>query len=134
MSDEQTCKVQAKFGRLSLGESSARLAVKIPRGALSIDKADAMFVQAAVDAELCATAAGNQSDAPGQQVMDAATLRHRISAETGRLGVGKDDYSVGFETTTDNDAAVARLRAFIGKEGSLSVKRIGDRVSKGDEA
>ena len=134
MTDEtNSCKVQAKFGRVSLGESTALIAVKIPRTALDVGKITDLLVDAMVDAELVAHAASSESDAPGQQVMDAATLRHQINAHSGRVGVGKDDYGIGLEMGIETSADVERLRAFIGKEGELRIRRTGDGGAKGEE-
>ena len=134
MSDEpRTCRVQAKFGRVSLGESTARIAVKVPRASLGVGRITDLLVDAAVEAELVAHAASSESDAPGQTVMDEATLRHRISATSGRVSVGADDYGVGLETAAEDDAGVARLRRFIGKEGTLTITRTGDGGAKGDD-
>jgi len=118
------------FGGVSIGETTARLGVKIARPQLTITKADATFTgkRLSVVVQL-----GNHD--PDQKKLFDVVTEVGGSVDVKRLGVNVDEYSTGL-TFNLADVDVATLAKFSKGKGRLRVLAVEDLPdeAEGDEA
>lgn len=124
-----TLELLVDFGGVSIGETTARLGVKIARPQLTITKADATFTgkRLSVVVQL-----GNPD--PDQKKLFDVVTEVGGSVDVKRLGVNVDEYSTGL-TFNLADVDVATLAKFSKGKGRLRVLAVEDLPdeAEGDE-
>lgn len=119
------------FGGVSIGETTARIGVRITRQQLTITKADATFTgkRLSVVVQL-----GNPD--PDQKKLFDVVTEVAGSVDVKRLGVNVDEYATGL-TFNLADVDVATLAKFSKGKGRLRVLEVADlpdESSESDEA
>lgn len=125
---KDTLELVVEFGGVSIGETTARLGVKIPRQQLTISRADATFTakRLAVVVQL-----GNPD--PDQKKLFDVVVEVRGTVDVKRLGVSADEYSTGL-TFNLADVDVATLARFSKGQGRLSVLSVEELPEPDGEA
>lgn len=114
------------FGGVSIGETTARLGVKIARPQLTITKADQTFTgkRLSVVVQL-----GNPD--PDQKKLFDVVTEVAGSVDVKRLGVNVDEYATGL-TFNLADVDVATLAKFSKGKGRLRVLAVEDLPDEGE--
>jgi hypothetical protein len=107
------------FGNVNIGDKTARIALKIDRGNLTIAKADTCFTDKRLD---CLIKARPNGDAPGQTALPGTetVCELRGVADVKGLRAGGKSFGIGL-TFSLAMIPVETLTHFVKKEGDLHV-------------
>lgn len=100
--------VPIQFGGVSIGESTARLSMKVRRSALGLYKADELFCERRLTGKM---QLGGDDDQPAQGKLFEANLTIEASFDIHRFGVTTEAYTTG-ATVKLNEVDIADLAKF----------------------
>lgn len=100
--------VPVQFGGVSIGESTARLSMKIRRSALDLTAADELFCARRLSGKM---QLGGEDDLPDQGKLFEANLTIAASFDIHRFGVTEEAYTTG-ATVKLNEVDIADLAKF----------------------
>ena len=114
-----------EFGGLSLGDETARLSVKIHRGWLELEDADAILAGSRCEAKIEIAPDGEQGTLKigGKSIKEVEPLEAVVDVK--RFGVSREDFTTGL-TFQVSEIDVSKLARFANKAGKLTLKRTGD--------
>ena len=112
--------IPVQFGGVSIGESTARLSIKVPRDAIGINDADQAFCERRLTGRIVL---GGGSDSPGQTKMFDTDIAVEATFDIHRFGVSHEHFTTG-ATFKLNEIDVAELAQFSKGAGRLVVDTI----------
>ena len=119
--------VQVEFSQLSIGETSARLGMKIDRENIEAHQCEDFLCGARLDVELRIGEKG-QSDLPGVPKIDPI----KTTVDVKSYGAKIKNFTAGL-TFNVTEVDVSLLAHYAQKQGRLIATRIGDASSGGEE-
>lgn len=115
--------IPVTFGGVSIGDTTARLGVKVDRSVLSISKADELLVERRITGSV---AIGGADDSAGQRTFwDMTEYAISAVADCKRIGIGGEQISFGL-TFGIRDVDVATLAKLSKGTGRLKVENVGE--------
>lgn len=117
-----TLDVPVQFGGVSIGESTARLSMKVPRNTLPLEEADSAFCERRLTGRIVL---GKANDSPGQATMFETDVSVDATFDIHRFGVSAENYTTG-ATFKLKEIEVGELARFSKGSGRLIVDDIAD--------
>lgn len=125
--------IGVQFGGVSIGDTTARLGVKVDRAVLSIADAAEHFIERRLTLSV---AIGGEADQAGQRTFwDMTEFEISAVADSKRIGVGGESIAFGL-TFAINDVDVATLAKLSKGSGRLKLERVAEipHDAAGDES
>lgn len=115
-----TTLIRVEFGNVSVGDSTARLGVKIPREAIPLQEADRIFCGKRLWGTVSLGEPGDADQSRLPTMEDNVPLSIEDAFDTKQLSVKPNEYSVGL-TFNIKSIDIAELCQFAKKSGSVSI-------------
>ena len=112
--------IPVQFGGVSIGESTARLSMRIPKESLNIVAADEAFCERRLNGRVVL---GKSDDSPGQSKMFETDVAVEATFDIHRFGVSAENYTTG-ATFKLKEIEVGELARFSKGAGRLVVDSI----------
>ena len=121
--DPALVKFPCGFGGVSIGDATARIAVRVARGFLNINAADECLVGHRIDVVVTLNKEGE--DPKQQTLLDDIKWTITGAADVKRIGVNADEISFGL-TFSLADINVAELAKFSKGTGEIQIMGVGE--------
>ena len=128
--DKQSMEIGVEFGGVSIGEATARIGIRVLRGAVTLAQMDEMFTGRRLTGRVVRVRAGDL-EGQGKLVDD---MDHSIDGtfDSKRIGVTLDHFSAGL-TFLLSEIDVTELAALAKGAGRLEITGVDDIPSDEDE-